>query len=73
MPAWTQVLAAPLNAIGWVGVAFLSVLTGFETDLKLIRRLGRPAAAVSVGGLMVPFAVGIGIGIAMPHLFQCGS
>ena len=35
--------AAPINAVGWVGVAFLLVLTGFETDLKVVRKLGRPA------------------------------
>ncbi len=66
----SQILAAPLNAVGWVGVAFLLVLTGFETDLKLIRRLGRPAAAVSVGGLVVPFVVGIWLGWMMPAFFR---
>lgn len=65
-------LAAPLNAIGWVGVAFLLVLTGFDTDLKLIRRLGRPAAAVSVAGLAIPFAAGIGVGLLMPGYFRGG-
>src|SRR3954467_14848853 len=34
--------AGPLNAIGWIGVAFLLVLTGFDTDLGIVRKLGRP-------------------------------
>lgn len=62
--------AAPINAIGWLGVAFLLVLTGFETDLQLIRRLGRPAAWVSAGGLLVPLAVGLGLGTLMPQAFH---
>lgn len=65
-----QTLAAPLNAIGWVGVALLLVLTGFETDLQLVRRFGRPATTVALGGLLLPFGVGIGLGIAMPHAFH---
>ena len=67
-----HVAAAPINAIGWVGVAFLLVLTGFETDLDIVRRLGRPATLVAVGGLAVPFAVGIGIGALMPRSFMGG-
>ncbi|HEU0257032.1 MAG TPA: cation:proton antiporter [Microbacteriaceae bacterium] len=58
--------AAPINAIGWIGVAFLLVLTGFETDLTLVRKLGRPATFVAVGGLAVPFAAGLAVGFWMP-------
>src|SRR5437763_1180253 len=62
--------AAPINAIGWVGVAFLLVLTGFETDLKIVRRLGRPATMVALGGLALPFVVGLGTGLIMPGAFR---
>ncbi len=62
--------AAPLNTLGWVGVAFLLVLTGFETDLAIVRRLGRPATLVAVGGLAVPFAVGLGVAAVMPHTLR---
>jgi Kef-type K+ transport system membrane component KefB len=62
--------AAPINAIGWVGVAFLLVLTGFETDLQIVRRLGRPATLVAIGGLAFPFAVGLGTGWVMPSSFR---
>ena len=64
--------AAPINTVGWIGVAFLLVLTGFETDLKLVRRLGRPATLVAVGGLALPFAAGLGLGPLMPHSFMGG-
>ena len=62
--------AAPINAIGWLGVAFLLVLTGFETDLKIVRRLGRPATMVALGGLALPFVVGLGTGLVMPGSFR---
>src|SRR5437763_12315336 len=62
--------AAPINAIGWLGVAFLLVLTGFETDLKIVRRLGRPATMVALGGLALPFVVGLGTGVVMPVSFH---
>lgn len=64
--------AAPINAIGWIGVAFLLVLTGFETDLRIVRRLGRPATLVAIGGLAVPFAIGLGAGFVMPKDFRGG-
>ena len=64
--------AAPVNAIGWMGVAFLLVLTGFETDLKIVRKLGRPAMLVALGGLALPFAVGLGTGFVMPQDFHGG-
>ena len=58
--------AAPVNAIGWLGVFFLLILTGFDTDLARIRRMGRTAAAVAVGALVIPFAAGIALGWVMP-------
>src|SRR5437764_2139393 len=67
-----KLAAAPINAIGWIGVAFLLVLTGFETDLKIVRKLGRPAMLVAIGGLAVPFAVGVGAGFLMPSNFRGG-
>ena len=36
----------------------LLLLTGMETDLKLVRKFGRAAIAVSLAGVAVPFACG---------------
>lgn len=58
--------SAPILAIAWVGVALLLVETGFETDLGLLRRLGTKAAAVSIGSLVVPMAMGLVLGLVMP-------
>jgi Kef-type K+ transport system membrane component KefB len=64
-----EVSSSALLAISWVGVALLLVVTGFETDLDLIRRLGRPAAVVTAGSLLLPFIGGIGVGLAIPESF----
>ncbi|HEX9889757.1 MAG TPA: cation:proton antiporter [Nitriliruptorales bacterium] len=58
--------SAPILTIAWVGVALLLVETGFDTDLGLLRRLGRQAAAVSLGSLVVPLVMGFAIGWVMP-------
>ncbi|MBI2709057.1 MAG: cation:proton antiporter [Actinobacteria bacterium] len=68
LPADT-VQGGALLAVGWIGVALLLVVTGFETDLGLIRRRGRAAAAVAAGSLMVPFAFGLGTGYLLPRAF----
>jgi Kef-type K+ transport system membrane component KefB len=58
-----------LFMIGWLGVMLLLVITGFETDLALIGRLGRAAVTVSVGSLVVPFALGAVTGAVIPSAF----
>lgn len=59
--------SAPILTVAWIGVALLLVETGFETDLGLLRRLGRQAAAVSLGSLLVPLALGFAIGWVVPQ------
>lgn len=60
---------AMLGAVAWLGVMFLLVVTGFETDLGLVRRFGRAAALVASGSLLLPFAAGVTSGAAMPQEF----
>lgn len=55
-----------LFAVGWLGVVMLLVVTGFETDLALIARLGRAAAWVTLASLVIPFGVGLAIGYLLP-------
>ncbi|MDP8960203.1 MAG: cation:proton antiporter, partial [Actinomycetota bacterium] len=61
-----EVESGLLLALAWLGVALLLVVTGFETDLQMIRRLGGPAAAVSVSSLIAPLFAGFLFGLAMP-------
>src|SRR5918999_2105195 len=64
--AWLLPLRADqahlLDAVGQLGVLLLVGLTGLNIDLGLARRQGPTAARVSLGGLVVPLASGIGIG-----------
>ena len=59
-------VSSMVYAVGWLGVVMLLCVTGFETDLGLIRKLGRPAASVTVGSLIVPFAAGLAVGHLLP-------
>ena len=58
-----------LVAVSWMGVALLLVVTGFETDLGLITKLGRPALLVTAGSLVVPLIGGVVVGLLLPSLF----
>jgi Kef-type K+ transport system membrane component KefB/nucleotide-binding universal stress UspA family protein len=49
-----------------VGVLMLLLLTGMETDLKLVRQIGRPAAAVASAGVAVPFVCGFALAFFLP-------
>ena len=64
-----EVQTAMIFTVAWLGVVFLLLGTGFETDLGLIRRQGRAAAIVSTGSLVMPVAGGLLIGGLMPDLF----
>ena len=55
-----------LDAFGIVGMSLLLLITGLETDLRLLRNLGRAALIASVMGMALPFALGFGLGYLMP-------
>ncbi len=55
--------------VAQLGVLLLLVTTGFETDLKLLTRLGRPAVTTSAASLVVPLAAGYGVGYLLPATF----
>jgi Kef-type K+ transport system membrane component KefB len=58
-----------LAVVSWIGVLFLLIVTGLETDLRLIKRRGRSALVISAGGILVPFASGLGLGLALPSAY----
>ncbi|BCG97865.1 Na+/H+ antiporter (plasmid) [Mesorhizobium sp. 131-2-1] len=55
-----------INAIAQLGVLMLLLLTGMETDLRLVRRVGRACFSISAAGVAVPFAMGFGAAQFMP-------
>ncbi|ACC84659.1 cation:proton antiporter [Nostoc punctiforme] len=58
-----------LSVISWLGVLFLLIVTGLETDLKLILRKGKTALLISLGGIIIPFITGFGLGWLLPDNF----
>jgi Kef-type K+ transport system membrane component KefB/nucleotide-binding universal stress UspA family protein len=55
-----------LETVGLLGVMFLLLITGLETDIPLIRRQARSAIGVALGGLILPLLLGFALGYAIP-------
>ena len=58
--------ASMIDAVAQLGILFLLLLAGMETDLGLARRLRKAAFGVSLTGIVVPFAAGFALGQLMP-------
>lgn len=57
------------NAVGQLGILFLLLLAGMETDLGLAKRLRKSASGVSLTGIVIPFAAGFALGEFIPESF----
>src|SRR4051812_9103124 len=55
--------------VATVGIVMMLIYTGFETDLALIRRLGRAVALVAGFSVVLPLALGLGTGTLLPDSF----
>ena len=55
-----------IDAVSELGILMLLLLTGMETDLQLVRRVGRAAIAAALAGVAVPFACGFALGELLP-------
>ncbi len=62
----TEVQGYLLEVVSLVGAMFLLLITGLETDLRLIRRHARTAIGVSLGGILVTFSSGFALGQHLP-------
>jgi Kef-type K+ transport system membrane component KefB/nucleotide-binding universal stress UspA family protein len=74
LPDWQHALfpkngeqKAMLDAVSQFGVLMLLLLTGMETDLKLVRQTGRASVLASLMGIVVPFACGVALGEFLPE------
>jgi Kef-type K+ transport system membrane component KefB/nucleotide-binding universal stress UspA family protein len=56
-----------LEVISLLGAMFLLLLTGLETDIKLIKKHAKTAIGVSFGGISVTFATGFILGQNLPE------
>jgi Kef-type K+ transport system membrane component KefB/nucleotide-binding universal stress UspA family protein len=58
-----------IDAVADLGVLMLLLLTGMETDLKLVRRVGTAAITVAAAGVALPFLCGLALGQLIPAEF----
>ena len=58
---------AMIDAVSQVGILLLLLLTGMETDLKLVRQTGKASIYASLMGIVVPFGCGVALGMLMPE------
>jgi Kef-type K+ transport system membrane component KefB/nucleotide-binding universal stress UspA family protein len=58
-----------LEAFSAIGITMLLLLTGLETDLRLLRNLGRAALIASMMGMVLPFGLGFGLGYITPDAY----
>ncbi|HTK13265.1 MAG TPA: cation:proton antiporter [Xanthobacteraceae bacterium] len=57
---------AMIDAVSQLGILMLLLLTGMETDLKLVKRGGRASVMASLAGIAVPFVIGYITGEYLP-------
>jgi Kef-type K+ transport system membrane component KefB/nucleotide-binding universal stress UspA family protein len=55
-----------LEGVAQLGILLLLLLTGMETDLPLVKRVGRTAVIVAASGVAIPFACGVWLGEMLP-------
>jgi Kef-type K+ transport system membrane component KefB len=55
-----------LESLAWIGAIMLLLYIGLETELEILRGLGRTAAMISSLGIALPFASGITLGYMLP-------
>jgi Kef-type K+ transport system membrane component KefB/nucleotide-binding universal stress UspA family protein len=55
-----------LDGISQLGILLLLLLTGMETDLALVKRVGRASIAVATMGVAIPFVCGVALGAMLP-------
>jgi Kef-type K+ transport system membrane component KefB/nucleotide-binding universal stress UspA family protein len=63
-----------IDGLSQVGILMLLLLTGMETDLRLVRKSGFAAMAIALCGIAFPFACGFALGEFGPNvLFGSGG
>ncbi len=55
-----------IDGLSQVGILFLLLLTGMETDVKLVSKMKGAAVTISLAGIAIPFACGFALGEFLP-------
>jgi Kef-type K+ transport system membrane component KefB len=56
-----------LEIMSWMGVILLVLLAGLETRLGVLRRAGKAVVYGWIGGFLLPFGLGFGLGWLVPE------
>lgn len=56
-----------INAVSQLGILMLLLLTGMETDMKLVHRVRAACISISTTGILVPFACGFALAQFLPR------
>jgi len=59
-----------IRGIALLAIVMFLLVAGIEVDLSTVWRLGRAALSVSVGGIVLPFTLGLAAAWAMPGVFH---
>jgi len=57
---------AMIDGLSQIGILMLLLLTGMETDVKLVSKMKGAAVAISLSGIALPFACGFALGEVLP-------
>ncbi len=75
-PALHRILFPPdaivnhlIDGVAWLGVIMLLLMTGLETDLGLLKRVGRGALWISLPGVVAPGLAGFALGWMLPSVY----
>ncbi len=62
-PTVLDIITVPANVavVGWLGIVVLIYLAGIETSLEELRRYGREAVAVALGGVAATFSLALAV------------
>ncbi|MFO7847093.1 MAG: cation:proton antiporter [Balneolaceae bacterium] len=63
----TDVQGYLLEVISLLGAMFLLLITGLETDIRLIKHHAKTAISVSLGGISITFLTGFLLGMYLPE------
>src|SRR6201999_2965603 len=62
-----------MDGLSQIGILMLLLLTGMETDLKLVRKSGFAAVSIALCGIAFPFACGFLLGQFGPAVLFDGT
>lgn len=69
-PPGDEELRLLIQGIALLAIVMFLVVAGIEVDLSTVWRLGRAALSVSVGGIVLPFLLGLAAAWAIPDIFH---